>query len=169
MARALALFAIGLVFGGGIGFVVAAGNGITLDGHDHADPSHHGAGDHGAHGLVDRPADGAPTVAMTVTPDTVSGYNISLHTTNFRFAPEQAGAADAPGEGHAHLYVNGAKVARLYGPWTHLPSLPDGRVHLEVTLNANDHRTLSVGGLPIHATKTMVVGDASGADQSQSQ
>ncbi|WMS43645.1 hypothetical protein RDV64_04390 [Acuticoccus sp. MNP-M23] len=158
MARGLALFAIGLIFGGGIGFLVAAGNGITLDGHDHGDLSHHGAAAGGGghdHGLLNRPAGNAPAVTMTVTPDTVSGYNIALQTTGFRFAPENAGKPDKPGEGHAHLYVNGAKVARLYGPWVHVPALPEGRVHLEVTLNANDHRTLAVDGLPIHATRIL--------------
>ena len=41
MNVALPLFGIGLLFGGGIGFAIAAGNGITFDGHDHADPAHH--------------------------------------------------------------------------------------------------------------------------------
>ena len=35
MDRSLALLGIGLVFGGGIGFLVAATNGVTLDGHEH--------------------------------------------------------------------------------------------------------------------------------------
>lgn len=161
MARGLALFAIGLVFGGGVGFLVAAGNGISLNGHDHGDPAHHSAeaAAHGGHdhGMLNRPSEGAPTVTMTITPDTVSGYNIALNTTNFRFAPENAGAPDQSGEGHAHLYVNGTKVARLYGPWAHVAALPQGRVHLEVTLNANDHRTLAVDGLPIHATQILEV------------
>lgn len=43
MDRGLALFLIGLIFGGGLGFLVAAGNGITLDGHDHSDPAAHAA------------------------------------------------------------------------------------------------------------------------------
>ena len=51
MNRTLSLFVIGLVFGGGLGFAIAAGNGVTFDGHDHADPSAHGgAMDHAAMG-----------------------------------------------------------------------------------------------------------------------
>lgn len=46
MDRGLALFLIGLLFGGGIGFVAAAGLGVTLDGHDH------GAHDHGTGSTV---------------------------------------------------------------------------------------------------------------------
>lgn len=35
MDRSIAMLIIGLIFGGGLGFVVAAANGITLNGHDH--------------------------------------------------------------------------------------------------------------------------------------
>ena len=42
MNRSLALLPVGLVLGGLVSFLVAAGNGITLDGHDHAA---HGAGE----------------------------------------------------------------------------------------------------------------------------
>lgn len=182
MDRKLALFAIGLVFGGGIGFVIAAGNGITLDGHDHSDPLAHGASHgHGAHlasqtgldeagyapgGICtsenpnggetvhahahDRPlilprgAD-APTLDIALHADTVGGWNLELITEHFRFSADRAGLSHRPGEGHAHLYVNGEKIARLYGNWYHLAALPDGPVEIEVTLNANDHRPLSVG------------------------
>ncbi len=36
MNRAIAMLLIGLALGFGIGFVAAASNGVTLDGHDHA-------------------------------------------------------------------------------------------------------------------------------------
>jgi len=36
MDRRLSMLLIGLLFGGGIGFTIAAGNGVTFDGHDHA-------------------------------------------------------------------------------------------------------------------------------------
>lgn len=62
-----------------------------------------------------------------------------------------------PGEGHAHVYVNGAKIGRLYGPWLHLPNLPKGEVTVEVTLNANDHRPLAVNGAPITAREVLTV------------
>ncbi len=37
MQSKVALFVIGLFFGGGIGFLVAAGNNITLSGHEHGE------------------------------------------------------------------------------------------------------------------------------------
>ena len=146
MDRALALVLIGLVFGGGIGFVVAAGAGVTLDGHDHAAHGDatgiQGAHDHGAP-LVLADAD-APAVELALTEDPVAGWNLHAMTSNFRFAPERSGGDHVAGEGHAHVYVDGEKIARLYGPWLHIPSMSPGAT-VEVTLNANDHRPLAIG------------------------
>ncbi|MHA7775548.1 hypothetical protein [Roseibium sp. M-1] len=168
MERSLVLFAIGLIFGGGIGFVVAAGNGVTFDGHDHStghaanhvmpapndpaagQPAEHTkahAGGHNHDMLVSLPAGpNAPTLDISLEPDPVSGWNLHILTENFTFAPAHAGLADVPGEGHAHIYVNGEKVARVYGPWFHVPALPKGAAMVEVTLNANDHSTLAIDG-----------------------
>lgn len=169
MDRSLILFAIGLVFGGGIGFVAAAGNGITLDGHDHADHGHgavHGApsddgtgqkAGHDGHGeghaheaVLSLPAGPqAPSLEIGLTPDPHSGWNLEIRTANFQFSPANAGRDHVDGEGHAHVYVNGVKVARQYGPWLHLPELPQGGAVVEVTLNTNDHRRLAVDGQPL--------------------
>ncbi len=158
--RTLALFLIGLVFGGGIGFTVAAGMGVTFDGHDHGDPAHHGAEaghaiDHDTPFEVD--ATTAPTLDIALSKDPMSGYNLHVMVTNFEFSPQQASRAHAPGQGHAHVYVNGAKQGRLYGPWVHLAALPKGKVTVEVTLNSNNHQPLSVNGIPIKATTTVEV------------
>lgn len=159
MDRSLALLAIGLVFGAGLGFVIAAGSGATLGGLDHAlhDQTAASPGDgHGDHGAPVAVPLGAstPTLAVTLMPDPVSGWNLHVETGNFRFAPEAAGLAHVPGDGHAHVYVDGAKIARLYGPWMHIPALPPG-AHVEVTLNANDHRPLAVHGHVLSATATV--------------
>lgn len=157
MPRSLALFAIGLIFGGGAGFVTAAGNGITFDGHDHSDPAHHGSG-HRAGAMahdhaqpLDLPAGpGAPAVSIALHKDPMSGWNLQVMPQNFRFAPQNASAADRPGEGHAHVYVNGEKLARLYAGWMHIPALPEG-AEITVSLNTNSHRPLTVGGAPVSA------------------
>lgn len=169
MDRSLALFVIGLIFGGGIGFVTAAGYGVTFDGHDHGDPAAHHAGadqadPHSGHDmsghahdeLVSVPAGpDAPSVKIEVTPDPASGFNVHIMTENFTFAPEHASQAHVPGEGHAHVYVDGEKVARHYGPWLHLPTLPQGGAQVTVTLNTNDHRMLAVAGAPLKAAVTV--------------
>jgi len=164
MDRSLALFAIGLVFGGGIGFAIAASNGVTFDGHDHGAPAAHGGMDHGGtdhaqmHGQpITLVAEDAPSLAIRVMPDPMSGHNLFVETEGFAFAPQNASGDHQPGEGHAHVYVNGTKIGRLYGPWLHLPDLPKGEVTVEVTLNANDHRPLAVNGAPITAREVLTV------------
>ncbi|MHA7876310.1 hypothetical protein [Roseivivax sp.] len=166
MDRSIPLLVIGLVLGGGLGFTFAAGQGITLDGHDHSDPAHHGAHAGGAGGgqgaahdhgeMLELPAGpDAPALALALSEDPASGWNLQIQTQNFTFAPANASTAHVPGEGHAHLYVNGEKRARLYGPWVHLADLPDGPVELAVTLNANDHRLLAVEGKALREVVTL--------------
>ncbi|MEP1327278.1 hypothetical protein [Pseudophaeobacter sp.] len=179
MSRPLALFAIGLVFGGGIGFVTAAGNGVTFTGHDHSDPAQHGtsaeqhaamghAEQHGAAGqkaelaahnhtkAINFPAGPeAPGLEVAVIKDRMAGWNLQVVPHNFRFAPENASSLDNPGEGHAHVYVNGSKLARLYGTWMHLSELPKGKVEVKVSLNTNSHSTLTVDGKAVDASVTV--------------
>lgn len=151
---------IGLVFGGGLGFVLAASNGVTLDGHDHA--TDHGptaADDHEAQHETPLvlSADEAPTVQIEAFPDPVSGWNLNIQTTGFLFSPRNAGLDHVAGEGHAHVYANGVKLGRVYGDWVHL-SLPEGEVEITVTLTANDHRPLAVGDRRIEASLTVTSG-----------
>lgn len=163
--RTLALFVIGLIFGGGIGFVTAAGMGVTFDGHDHADPAEHGVSmDHAAmdHGMdhdtpIEVDAADAPDLSIEMTKDAMAGYNLHVIVENFEFSPRRASLDHAKGQGHAHVYVNGVKQGRLYGPWMHLDGLPNGEVLVEVTLNANNHRPLALAGEPIKASATVSV------------
>lgn len=101
-------------------------------------------------------ANGPASVTLEATPDTHSGYNLWLNTKNFRFAPQNAGAAANAGEGHVHLYVNGKK-SRVYGNWVHLPDsamrLGDNKIH--VTLNENSHEEVVVDGNIVEAMLTI--------------
>jgi len=166
MNRELGLLAVGLVLGGLAGFVFAAGNGITLDGHDHSKDHRMAHGAHSAHGdhetahatplaLPDGPE--APSLDVALTADPLSGWNLHIKVSNFRFSPENAGSSHVPGEGHAHVYVNGDKIARQYAPWLHIPDLPSGENVLAVTLNANDHRPLSVGATALRVERIVMV------------
>lgn len=82
-----------------------------------------------------------PGLKITATPDSKDGYNLNLRVTNFTFTPEVAGQAPLPNTGHAHLYINDVKVARIYSDWYYIPSslLLPGMNYVMVTLNANDH------------------------------
>lgn len=158
MPRSLALFAIGLVFGGGGGFVTAAGMGATFDGHDHSDPAQHGGGQaeamaHGHSAAISLPAGPvAPSLKIEVLKDPKAGWNLHVIPENFRFSPQNASQADVPGEGHAHVYVNGIKLGRLYSEWLHIGALPAGAAEVKVSLNANSHSPLEVEGVPVSAS-----------------
>ncbi len=93
-----------------------------------------------------------PRISLLAERDPHSGWNLQLFAQNFRFMPEAVNQDAQPGSGHAHLYVDGGKRARLYGPWFHLPDLGKGTHQIRVTLNSNDHRVLAMYGEPIAAT-----------------
>lgn len=95
-----------------------------------------------------------PTVQLSATADSKSGWNVHINTTDFAFAPESVGQPPVTGEGHTHLYVDGVKVARVYAPWFHLDSAATGTV-LSVTLNANNHSELTLSGAVIGDSITL--------------
>lgn len=89
----------------------------------------------------------APSVAIEVTQDPKSGWNVHIITSDFIFTPEAASTpSNDVGEGHAHLYVDGVKVARIYGDWFHYDDDFEGEKEFRVTLNANDHSEYAVNG-----------------------
>ncbi|KWX02837.1 hypothetical protein LI90_3884 [Carbonactinospora thermoautotrophica] len=110
-----------------------------------------------SHAMHDVPADQAPTVALEARPDPLGGWNLRIRTTRFRWAPERANTEFRPGEGHAHLMVDGKKYTRLYGEWFFLPAsaVPAGTHVIEVMLNGNDHSAYAVNGQPVRATATV--------------
>ncbi|MBV1866042.1 MAG: hypothetical protein KUG74_16625 [Rhodobacteraceae bacterium] len=163
MQRSLSLLIIGLFFGGGLGFLLAAANGVTLDSHDHShdvaetEINHDDHGDHHDTAVSVAADENAPTLAIALHKDPMAGWNLEVKTTNFLFAPEHASMANADGEGHAHVYINGQKLGRLYGGWMHIGTLPKGEVDVTVSLNANDHSPLSVGDTLLSVSKIIQV------------
>lgn len=99
-----------------------------------------------------------PGITLTVTADPVSGFNVHADCTNLTWAPEKAGLDHVDGEGHAHVYVDGEKVARLYGEWYHLTGLTPGTHEVKVSLNGNTHAAYAVDGVEIADTVTIEVG-----------
>ena len=100
-----------------------------------------------------------PTVALTVTEDPKSGWNVQIETTDYTFAPDKASTMETTsGEGHAHLYVDGRKVTRMYGEWFHVDEdLAPGDHEFRVELSANDHSPYLADGAPIEAVQTVTV------------
>lgn len=99
----------------------------------------------------------APTLDLVMVEDPAGGWNLRLDTTNFVFAPENVSTEHVPGEGHAHLYVDGIKITRIYGQWHQLPTLQPGEHTIRVDLSANDHSPLSSDGVLISDTEILVV------------
>lgn len=111
-----------------------------------------------SHGTMEVSSDlPVPAVELVASEDAVQGWNLETKVTNFSYVPEDVNQTSLQSEGHAHLYVNGEKIARLYGPWYYLSDLPAGSNEVKVTLNTNDHKDLTRNGEVISDTVTIAV------------
>lgn len=72
-------------------------------------------------------------------PDT-DGFALRIEVENFSFYHAAEDETHLAGQGHAHLYLNGLKLGRLYDPSFSVGPIAPGRHVLEVALNTNDHR-----------------------------
>ncbi|MGB6300837.1 MAG: hypothetical protein WBF90_32325 [Rivularia sp. (in: cyanobacteria)] len=118
-----------------------------------------GHGEH-KHGKMEVPQGQAvPTVDVVVLKDAKKGWNLQANVTNFEFAPEKVNQAAEAGEGHAHLFVNGKKITRLYSSWYYLENLEPGENKIKVTLNANDHADWASNGKVIEDTEIVQVSE----------
>ena len=109
------------------------------------------------HTPVEVTSDKIPSVKISVSKDSMSGFNLVVKTENFDFAPENINQAVQQNQGHAHIYINGEKLARLYGNHYHLSGLTSGEKEVMVTLNANNHGEFTVDGQGISDTVTITV------------
>ena len=75
-----------------------------------------------------------------------------VETTDFTFNEDMADGPHVPGVGHAHLYLDGVKLQRLYHRDATIGALPPGSYLVRVTLNTNDHRVYMHKGAPISAS-----------------
>lgn len=98
-----------------------------------------------------------PAVDLIVHPDAVKGVNLEVKLSNFKFAPEKVNQDSKPTEGHAHLYVDGEKLTRLYGNWYYLGNLAPGQHKITVTLNANLHEDLVYQGKKIEDSEIISI------------
>lgn len=85
-----------------------------------------------------------------------AGFALRLEVTDFSFVRLDDSAEDetahVAGQGHAHLYLNGLKLGRVYETEFSVGQLPAGDHVLEVGLNTNDHRPyLNADGTPVVA------------------
>lgn len=122
------------------GEMAAMGDHMHGDGemHDHSTP-------------LEMSGDALPYVDLQLIPLSDGSFNVRVQTLNFTFAPQKVDSEPANGEGHAHLYVDGEKIARIYGEWYHLTTLPEDAEMVSVMLYANNHQPLAIDGEEVSA------------------
>ncbi|MCY3639341.1 MAG: hypothetical protein OXG80_09650 [Chloroflexi bacterium] len=131
------------------------------DAHEEASEDDHADHDHSAHGH-DAIESAVPiSIRMIANVEDNGGVNISLTADGFRWTPENVDGPNVDGEGHGHVYVDGVKVGRMYGPHYHLTGLEPGERELRVTLNANAHNEMTYNGEHLEAIETITVPESS--------
>jgi len=98
-----------------------------------------------------------PAVTLEVVQGPDEAWNAHMTFENFVLAPDQAGAEHVEGQGHAHIYLDGKKINRVYGNWYHLGKLQPGEHEVEVTLSTNNHRELVQNEKTIGAIQKITV------------
>ena len=122
---------------------------------DHGHDDEHPVSSRDDHDMFMVAADNAPTISLEVSKDARSGYNLHLETENFTFAPMNVNGNDTAGEGHAHLYVDSLKVARVYGSDYHYDGEIDKKSEFRVVLNSNSHAEYSTPNGVIESITTV--------------
>ncbi|MEC7256348.1 MAG: copper chaperone PCu(A)C [Pseudomonadota bacterium] len=113
-----------------------------------ATPSH---AMHGMDAAYDVPAgETPPRIGVVLSPDG-DDWQVRLDLRDITLSPDTVDMPHQPGQGHAHLYLNGLKLQRMYTPEARIGTLPPGRHIVEVTLNTNDHRAFRVNGETVSA------------------
>ena len=114
-------------------------------------PSHaHTSGATSVHEIVQETS---PQATLEIKKDPTGGFNVHVVTRNFVWRPELASMKHVPGEGHAHVYLDGRKIMRIYNEWFHLNtyqfSTRSGEQLLSIEFVGNDHAPYTIQGLPV--------------------
>ncbi len=135
----------------GINFHVFAAAGAPRNaGGDH----HHGAA------APQQVISAAPvSVKITAEPDANGGVYVRITTEGFRFAPDLVDQDHTPGAGHAHIYLDGEKLGRVFADEYHIAVVPPGEREIRVSLNTNNHSELVFDGAKVTAAATVTVPD----------
>jgi len=103
----------------------------------------------------------APKATLDIQKDPTGGFNVQVITSNFVWRPEMASMKHVPGEGHAHVYLDGRKIMRIYNEWFHLNtyqfSTRAGEQLLSIEFVGNDHSPYTIQGVPVGAEQIVDV------------
>ncbi|WP_308367900.1 MULTISPECIES: hypothetical protein [unclassified Microbulbifer] len=99
-------------------------------------------------------ANPVPKISLRFYRDEISGLNLYIHVVDFQMGPPELAMKGRRPTGHGHLYINGRKVRRVYGPHQHLPDglFKPGVNLVMVSLNDHDQRAWRRDGLQIQAS-----------------
>lgn len=127
---------------------------IAEHGHGHETAE---AMDHGAMGHDSMESEVPISVNMTTEVDDTGGVSVELTTEGWLWTPDNVDGEHVPGEGHAHIYVDGVKIDRVYGPSYYLEGLQPGEREVRVSLNANSHEELTYDGNAVDAISMVTI------------
>lgn len=142
--------------------VTKPGDPGSQDGHAHGTMGvgqDEGADDHGSMSHEAMESQTPIGLQVSAAADASGGVAVTIETENWRWAPENVDRQHRDGEGHAHIYVDGVKVGRVFGPSYYIMGLEPGRHDIRVTLNANSHNNLLVDGELVESTVMVRVED----------
>lgn len=123
-----------------------------------------------SHIPIDVPSNApTPRLSLELSRDVMSGFNLTLKLSHYQFTVPPAnmsmqemmsvGQLSRQGylQGHAHLYINGEKIQRIYGQYVHLPQelFKNGINNISVTLNNHGHMYWLADTKKILATLTI--------------
>ena len=125
--------------------------------HDHED-------DAAGHAHMDATVEATDDMTLEIVLTEETGdWLVELVTTGFTFAPDAKDGPHVAGQGHAHLYVDGAKVETLLGPTYTLEGLEPGERTIAVDLRSNDHALYELDGRALTVSRTITVRDGEAA------
>ena len=111
------------------------------------------ADSNGAMSIHEVSREDAPTATMDIVKDPTGGFNVRVVTANFTWRPEMASMEYVPGEGHAHVFLDGRKIMRIYNEWFHLNTYQfatrAGKQLVSVEFVGNDHAPYTIQGAPV--------------------
>ena len=119
------------------------------------------ADSNGAMSIHETSKEESPRAIMAIVKDPTGGFNVHVVTTNFTWRPELASMEYVRGEGHAHVFLDGRKIMRIYNEWFHLNTYQfatrSGEQLLTIEFVGNDHAPYTIQGAPVGDTQIVDV------------
>lgn len=97
------------------------------------------------------------SISFTTEVDDKGGVDIQITTEGWLWTPDNVDGEHVPGEGHAHIYVDGVKIGRIYGPTYYLEGIDSGERQVRISLNSNSHDELTYDGNAVEAIASVTI------------